>query len=221
MIRRPISSRRVSQVPSARWYGAYCTNADIVCLPGGATDGSYAVWKYSSAKPGDGMPRWQSSNAAWASSIGTVIDTGARFGQSASGRAVHRGSRDSPQLSLTTGLVVRHAPIRDLNVDWAASPSNPSVTLGSAFDTTARLRMISPPSSTTPLPGRISATPTPQASTAPASAAASPIANEIRPMPPSTYPHAIGVFSRVPWKCINLIDAVPGLRGPAQAPITP
>ena len=40
-------------------------------------------------------------------------------------------------------------------------------------------------------------------------------------MPPSTYPHAIGVSSSVPWKCISLIDAVPGLRGPAQAPITP
>ena len=62
-MRWPISSRRSSHVPSASSYGAYCTNADMVCLPGGATVGSYAVWKYSSANPGDGMPRMQSSNA--------------------------------------------------------------------------------------------------------------------------------------------------------------
>ena len=34
-MRWPISSRRSSHVPSASSYGAYCTNADIVCLPGG------------------------------------------------------------------------------------------------------------------------------------------------------------------------------------------
>ena len=39
-MRWPISARRSSHVPSARWYGAYWTNADIVCLPTGATVGS-------------------------------------------------------------------------------------------------------------------------------------------------------------------------------------
>src|SRR5882672_3508799 len=36
----PNASRRSSQVPSFKWYGAYCTKQDITCLPGGATDGS-------------------------------------------------------------------------------------------------------------------------------------------------------------------------------------
>jgi hypothetical protein len=40
---------------------------------------------------------------------------------------------------LTTGLVVGQDSIRDLNGVPAASPSNPSVTFGSAFDTTARV----------------------------------------------------------------------------------
>ena len=60
------------------------------------------------------------------------------------------------------------------------------MTFGSALETIARARITSPPSSTTPSPGRISATGTPDASTAPASAAASAMANEMRPIPPST-----------------------------------
>ena len=32
----PKASRCSSQVPSARWYGAYCTKQLTTCLPGGA-----------------------------------------------------------------------------------------------------------------------------------------------------------------------------------------
>jgi hypothetical protein len=35
--------RSLSQVPSASRYGAYCTNSETICLPGGASAGSYAV----------------------------------------------------------------------------------------------------------------------------------------------------------------------------------
>ena len=40
----PNASRAASShVPSARWYGAYCTKHDMMCLPGGAIDGSTSV----------------------------------------------------------------------------------------------------------------------------------------------------------------------------------
>ena len=50
---------------------------------------------------------------------------------------------------------------------------NASVRFGSAFETITGARIVSPPSSTTPSPGRMAATGTPAASTAPASRAAS------------------------------------------------
>jgi hypothetical protein len=58
--------------------------------------------------------------------------------------------------------------------------------LGSALQITVAAVMRVPSSSTTPSPGRISATGTPVASTAPASWAASAMANETIPMPPRT-----------------------------------
>ena len=150
--RRPTCRRRGRTARTAR------TPTSCACRaarPSGRTRSGSTARR----SPGDGMPRVQSSNAAWASSIGTVIETGARFGQSASGSAVQRGSRDSPQLSFTTGLVVRQASIRDRNdgSSRVAEQAEP-VTFGSAFETTARARITSPPSSTTPSPGRISAT---------------------------------------------------------------
>ena len=39
----PNASRCSSQVPSARWYGAYCTKQLTMCLPGGAMRGSTRV----------------------------------------------------------------------------------------------------------------------------------------------------------------------------------
>ena len=39
----PNASRCSSQVPFASVYGAYCTKHDMMCLPGGATDGSVSV----------------------------------------------------------------------------------------------------------------------------------------------------------------------------------
>ncbi|MNC92768.1 hypothetical protein D3C83_92590 [compost metagenome] len=33
----PSASRWSSQVPSFKWYGAYCTKHDITCFPGGAS----------------------------------------------------------------------------------------------------------------------------------------------------------------------------------------
>ena len=131
----------------------------------------------------------QSSNARWASSSGSATETGAWLGQLSSGSAVQRGSRDKPQLTFSTGLVVRHPATRAANAASTASPASRAVVTGSALETTARARMTSPPSSTTsawPSPGRIAATGTPAASWAPASRAASAMANEIRPMPPST-----------------------------------
>ncbi len=116
-----------------------------------------------------------------------VIETIEPHGQSASGTLENRGSRLSPQLTFITGLVMRHPSMRDWNSPGTPSAATrPSVRRGSAFEITARARMSSPPSSTTPSPGRISATGTPAASTAPASRAASAIANDTMPMPPST-----------------------------------
>ena len=45
----PNSSRFSSQLPSVRWYGAYCTKHDITCFPGGATLGSVRIPKGVSA----------------------------------------------------------------------------------------------------------------------------------------------------------------------------
>ena len=43
MTASPNASRSASHVVPRRWYGAYCTKHDRMCLPGGATDGSVSV----------------------------------------------------------------------------------------------------------------------------------------------------------------------------------
>ena len=100
--RRPTSRRPARTARTAR-------TRDIVCLPGGATVGSYAVWKYSSAKPGDGI----AARAVLERLLGVVDRHGDRHRRAGSAsrrrERVQRGSRDSPQLTFTTGLVVRHA----------------------------------------------------------------------------------------------------------------
>jgi hypothetical protein len=97
------------------------------------------------------------------------------------------GSRLSAELNFTTGLRICHASRRVLkSVGTSWSPSSRSATLGSALQTTVEARISVPSSSRTPSSGTISATGTPVASVAPASCAASAIANEIIPMPPRT-----------------------------------
>ena len=68
----------------------------------------------------------------------------------------------------------------------ASAPTSRIVTFGSALETTVRARILVPSSSSTPSPGWIRATGRSQASTAPASRAASAIAKETIPIPPST-----------------------------------
>ena len=92
---------------------------------------------------------------------------------------------------------------------------------GSAFEITVPARSEVPSSSVTPAPGTISDTGTPQASTAPASRAASAIAKLTIPMPPSTYPQSGPWPSMSPWKCMSLIEAVPWSLGPPQVPMIP
>ena len=70
----------------------------------------------------------------------------------------------------------------------ASGPTRRMVTFGSVLEITVRARSVVPSSSSTPSPGLILPTGTSQASIAPASRAASAIAKEIIPMPPSTYP---------------------------------
>ena len=110
-----------------------------------------------------------------------------RYGHDSPGAAVKVGRRSSAALNFTTGDRICHASSRARNASGTASgPSMPSARFGSAFDTTTFARIRSPPSRRTPSPGRISATGTPAASTAPRSRAASAMAKLIRPMPPST-----------------------------------
>src|SRR5262245_50368498 len=203
-----MASRRVDQSPSFRSYGAYCAKTLMVCLPFGATLGSYAVWKYSSAHPGAGSPALQRSNAAWVASILVVTVTMARWGRLLPGAALNSGSRDSPQLSFTTGLVDFQASIRARQASGTPSSHSAMVRFGSALETTSDARISSPPASRTPSPGTIDPTGTPAASTAPLAAAASAIANDTRPIPPRTYPQR--PFASVPMLCMRWTPAVPG-----------
>ena len=147
--------------------------------------------------------------------------TGAWLGQTSPGTADQSGSRDKAQLTFNTGLVMRQPSTRSRNASGAAASNRPRVALGSALEMTARARMSSPPARRTPSPGTISATGTPAASTAPRSRAASAMAKEMAPMPPSTYPHAMGTPSSSPRKCMSLTKAVPSSWGPAHAPMMP
>ncbi len=95
------------------------------------------------------------------------ISTCARYTVGSPAAAGNVGSRESAQLSLTTGLAMRH-PSRRSRTPASSSPStSAAVRTGSALLTTARARIVSPPSRRTPSPGTIAATGTPAASTAP------------------------------------------------------
>ena len=116
-----------------------------------------------------------------------VASTVAWAGQSSPGAAVQFGSRSSRALNLTTGLRIFHSSSRSRkSASTSVSASRPAIRFGSALQITVPARSSVPSSSVTPSPGVIRDTGTPQASTAPYSAAASAIANEHIPMPPST-----------------------------------
>ena len=134
------------------------------------------------------MPRVQSSNARWASSSGTAIDTGARFGQLSSGSAVQRGSRDRPQLTFTTGLVVRQPATRAANaasIGVAEQPGRRDLGVGVGDDGAGadHLAALEHDALARADLGDGDAR---RPAAAPASRAASAMANEIRPIPPST-----------------------------------
>ena len=127
----------------------------------------------------------QRSNARWASSIVPVASIVANAGNRSPGAAVHSGSALSAVLSFTTGLRIFHSS-RRVRKSAGTSESICSARLGSALQTTVRARISVPSSSRTPSSGTISLTLTPAASVAPASWAASAIANETIPIPPRT-----------------------------------
>src|SRR5579864_6165662 len=87
----------------------------MACLPAGATDLSYAVWKYSSHHSGDGWPRRLASQADWVASMPVEMVTMALCGVVPSAACGNDGSLDSPQLILSTGLSLRHAATRSRN----------------------------------------------------------------------------------------------------------
>ena len=92
----------------------------------------------------------------------------------------------------------------------AESPRSRSVTFGSALETTTGAWIRSPPASSTPSPGKIRATGTSVATTAPSALAASQSRNETMPIPPTTYPHIPGSPPRRPEAWWKWTEAVPG-----------
>ena len=114
-----------------------------------------------------------------------VTSTVARAGKLSSGAAVQVGRRVSEALNLTTGLRIFQSR-RRLSNAAGASLSIASARLGSALQRIVSASMRVPSSSVTPVSGSIVATGTPVASVAPASRAASAIANDTIPMPPRT-----------------------------------
>src|ERR1700694_3902731 len=100
--------------------------------------------------------------------------------------AVNLGSATRAQLTFTTGPLICHWATFSENIGGTTGPHIATVRSGSVFVTTTRLLIVSPPSSSTPSSGWMAVTGTPDATTAPASMAASANANETWPMPPST-----------------------------------
>ena len=94
-----------------------------------------------------------------------AISTCARYTVGSPPAAENVGSRESAQLILMTGLVVRQRATAASRAGARAPPasSSASVRTGSALLTTTSARMMVPSSSTTPSPGLIAAT---EASTA-------------------------------------------------------
>ena len=132
-------------------------------------------------------PRSAASNAACASSSDSRQLTVPANGHVSPPVAVQRGSSASAAFSFSTGLRTFQSRRRCSKSPGTPLPfSRRSATFGSALDITVRARINVPSSSSTPSPGLIPATGTPQAISAPASSAASAIAKLIIPSPPWT-----------------------------------
>ena len=126
--------------------------------------------------------RSQRSNAAWASAIVPVASIVAWAGQLAPGAAVQVGRRSRRALNLTTGLRIFQSSRRSRNsASTSASASIAGHPLRVGVADHGRGAELGAVLERHPLAGRDPATGTPQASTAPASAAASAIAKRAHP----------------------------------------
>ena len=187
--------------------------------------GRTRVWKYSSAKPGLGTPRVHASNAACASSIA------GRDRHHRAARPVRVRNAREPRQPVEAAVDL-HAPgsvIRQPSI--AVAGTRRDVARRAAAERAPRVRVrddrrgrgsSSPPSSTHALAradlGDGHARPR-----APRRPRARPPRSRTTPCPcrPRRSPTPSASPSSSPAKCMSLIDAVPGSRGPAHAPMTP
>src|ERR1051326_2231095 len=98
--RLPKGSRSSSHVASRRVYGAYCRKIPMMCLPGGASDGSYIVGTVNSSKGrSEGRPYLASSQArSTYSMLGQMCMVALWCGPGVCGQAVNSGSPESARL---------------------------------------------------------------------------------------------------------------------------